>query len=85
MFAVFQADTKRPLAKEQLKRAVMEGAKAEAHLFKTTVGILSGPGALEQSSSSSNVVTSVVETSIKFSVSVDKGLLSTTEGEIHEP
>ena len=58
----------------------MEGAKAEAVLFKTTVGILSGPEALEQSSSSNNVVTSVVETSIKFNVSVNKGLLSTTEG-----
>ena len=63
----------------------MEGAKAEAHLFKRTVRILSGPGTLEQSSSSNNVVTSVVETSIKFNVSVDKGLLSTTEGEIREP
>ena len=64
MFAVFQADMKWALAIEQLKRAVREGAKAEAHLFKTTVGMLSGPGALEQSSSSNNVVTSVVETSI---------------------
>ena len=44
MFAVFQADTKRPLAKEHLKRAVMEGAKAEAHLFQTTVGIPGGGG-----------------------------------------
>ena len=33
----------------------MERAKAEAHLFKTTVGILSGPGALEQSSSSNSI------------------------------
>ena len=85
MFPFFQAEGKYPLAKEQLKRAVMDGAKAEAHFFKTTVGILSGPGALEQSSSCNSVVTSKVDTSIKLKDSVIRGFLPTTEGEVHEP